>query len=59
MFIDYIRMNWFKFEKLIRIVGLFMGILKMRKRENEDFEFGKDFIIWLVGLFVLVLWYFS
>lgn len=52
-------MNWPKSEKLTWIAGSCVGVLKMRKRENEDIVRGKYFTVWLVGLSVLVIWCFS
>lgn len=52
-------MNWPKSEKLTWIAGSFVRVLKMRKRENEAFECGKYFTVWLVGLPVLLIWHFS
>lgn len=38
---------------------MFVGILKMKKREDEDFKPGRYLTIWSVGLSVSVIWYFS
>lgn len=46
-------------EKIDLAYRLVYRKLKMKEKENEDFELGEYFPVELVGLSVSIIWYFS